>query len=701
MFYLYIRTNYWWDSWGLRKVGIFREELKDNRNSNYKTGEPREGYYETIYEIQVNNMNTFDRWLKRKMINYQYIDKERNGGTEFYYKDNLELNIENILTQYHIKYDKLNQEKIEKLERKRYDEEISINYHIEKEIKDYEKKLLIKQLPELYQFQQEVDIINYLIYDKKGILNWSPRLGKTIKSIDTILKMDVFKILIGVPSIDLIYQWKTKIEKYCYYPLLIVGDNMTNDIELRYNTSEFLVVLVTYNSSYKLLNYEFDLKILDEVHHLCYQENKENLKCYQQILNIKSKYQLSLTATLKQSNGNLIGNDNMELFGNIIDTKTLTWGIENNYVCDYEICTPITNKDIYDDILYELGLDDTPSELLITCIQILKVLQLNNPFKYNHSHCINFTNTIKNAKICKNIIDKLLTLEEFKNLQDKIYNRIVSETNSKELQHILEEYRNYEKGILHSCYKLGEGFDEKQVDMLCITENMNSYIRITQTLLRPHTKNEMKKDKKALILIPTIISYEEECNSNDYKNIKIVLEELTKIDSNVVDKLKCIKLDKHKRKYNKNEYQDIENNILFTETMKLKFIHKNLINGCSYTKIKEIIQRLGNDIIDKTPREDYIEKYNNCHNLPSLDVIETILNHSKKSWLDLYSINISNYYSYNEFYDKYNNLHDIDKYIEVSKLDDKSPPYNLLEDIYKHHGYNMNFWNIHNIDTEF
>ena len=55
---------------------------------------------------------------------------------------------------------------------------------------------------------------------------------------------------------------------------------------------------------------------------------------------------------------------------------------------------------------------------------------------------------------------------------------------------ILNDYRKSKYGIIHCCYKLGEGFDESKIDTVCISENMFSNIRIVQSLLRPHTKNK-------------------------------------------------------------------------------------------------------------------------------------------------------------------------------------------------------------------
>lgn len=43
--------------------------------------------------------------------------------------------------------------------------------------------------------------------------------------------------------------------------------------------------------------------------------------------------------------GNVVSNDNVEYFGEIIERKSLLWAINENIVCDYLIQTIITNEE--------------------------------------------------------------------------------------------------------------------------------------------------------------------------------------------------------------------------------------------------------------------------------------------------------------------------------------------------------------------
>ena len=92
------------------------------------------------------------------------------------------------------------------------------------------------------------------------------------------------------------------------------------------------------------------MKILDEAHHLVTDDVKiaEETKSYIHIIKVLSIKQIALTATLKQIENaadNVISNDNVEYFGDIIDRRCLLWAIKENIICDYVIQTIITNDE--------------------------------------------------------------------------------------------------------------------------------------------------------------------------------------------------------------------------------------------------------------------------------------------------------------------------------------------------------------------
>lgn len=680
MFYLYIRTNWWYQQFKVLKVGIFGEGLKDGRHWTYITGEPRAGYFKSIWEIN-EEKEAFDDWLKHKLKYKLYIDPTNPGGTEFYEDNSLQEDIETILKEYKINHKKLNKEEIDLISRKKYNTKSN---KLKDKINEFESRRNKLEKISLYKFQEDIDIVDFLKKNKRGILNWVCRLGKTIKSIDTLIKLGCKKICIGVPSTQLLKQWYIKLKKYCSHKIILLGDTHNPDIKKEYN--ENIIILTTYNSSYKIkeANIRMDLKILDEVHHLTYSDDKSD-KSFKVILDIESDYQLSLTATMKNGRENIVGNDDESIFGKIIDSKSLKWAIENEWVCDYEICTPIIDK--YKFMIeweeHDLEFD---IDLVISCIQQLEVLKGNK-----HTHIINYTNKIKNSKICKDIIDKLLKLEEYKILAGDFVNKYISETTTKEQDKILKNYRESNRGIIHSCFKLGEGFDEDIIDMVCISENMTSFIRILQSLLRPHTKSKTNPEKKALILLPIIIDDEYKPYEEDekFKKVLDVIEIISTTDENVNQKANFVKITK-KTPLNPQCYYDIDE--IFSTALKLKFIHKTNMKGNGFKETKKIIKLhkyREND--ELSLREDYIKKLEMNNTLPTIETIESILNRADKTWFELYDIDISNYYKYDEFQSKYGSLYDKNKY--KYETDIHAAPYSDLEELYKRNGYNINFWN--------
>ena len=560
----------------------------------------------------------------------------------------------------------------------------------------------------LWTFQEETlaKIINYFQNNDKCILNWVCRLGKTILSIKLLLTLKQKSVVIGVPSISLLNQWYENIEKYCggEYQIIKIGDN-SKDIVHSYDTPT--IYLTTYRSSYKLKSIQCDLKILDEMHHLTYSISNDTTtdasgsvnitrintdKKNRAILEIDSKYQLGLTATLKTSeNEKIIGNNEQSIFGKNIDEKTLSWAIVNGYVCDYEIASPITNIDDIKDRFDELKIE-TNIDLFVSCLSILELFKTGT-----HNHILNITNRCENSKLCRDIMNMLLEFPEYGDIKGHIQNDIViSDTNSRDEKTILDNFRQSPFGIIHCCYKLTEGFDEKRIDSVCLSESMYSETRIFQSLLRPHTKDINRLDKKALILIPIGISDDWEQHEKDckFKKVFTVLESMSMSDENVNQKLKFIPSYKESNK--QDDVEDIENQLkIYDESLKLKFINKHMIKGCSFSKLKKIINLLGGRRYEElTLEEDYIEKIRNTNNrLPSLDVIKRILMNKNKTWLDLYSISIDDYLSYEEFKTKFSNLYDRDEYIKFQKRDTNLPLYSDLENIYASSGYNIDFWN--------
>ena len=293
---------------------------------------------------------------------------------------------------------------IESIARKEYIAKIA-KYINKKSIRRLIKKL--KALKNRYtKRSDQIEIIDKSVKhfqtNDKGLLVLICGIGKTLISLWTTQELKANKILVGVPNTLLLVQWEKVIkELFPAYPCLIVkGGVIIEDITLFLKKNEEkCIIITTYASSHKVCSasvtsaFRFDMKILDEVHHLTsHHIIKEEHKTYVKILDIKSVKQLSLTATLKiiENKDNvcdddlLISNTNVAYFGTIIAKFTLLKAIEKQIVCDYCIQTLYSDADQ----LNELALvcnntikdEETDNRLLLSAYTILEQLLISDHY---------------------------------------------------------------------------------------------------------------------------------------------------------------------------------------------------------------------------------------------------------------------------------------------------------------------------------
>lgn len=539
---------------------------------------------------------------------------------------------------------------------------------------DREKNKIPKIILKDFQNEAKTNLINHYETNNKGVINWICGLGKTIFGIDIINHYNFNKIIIGVPGKVLLYQWKQELEKYTNYKIYLNGDGQKIDND---KLDEKFIIITTFSSSNKLIGIDVDFKIIDEMHHIVYDkedsESQEDKKTYRKILNIKSKKQLGLTATLRYSE-KIVGNDNIDVWGKIIDSKSLLWAIDNKHLVDYEIICPLTEQEIVEDLLEDSSYN---IDLVISCYQLLQHIK-----KSNNTHIINYCNKIPNAKQCEIIINNLLKLEEFSELN--IYNVSLTSEDNKNRHEILSEFKNHRFAIINCCYILGVGYNEPVIDCVCISENMTSTIRIIQSCLRAHRKDKNNPNKKSSILIPVMYKqdedYEIEKKYERYSKVWKVLELIGIEDENICEKINFMKETKKSESnpsFYRTQYED-----LFNIKMKLKIFHRNLKLG--YNDIQKYIKRNGGRDPNKSLKIDFIDK-----KICSIEQLTMILNKNKKSYFDLYCIDISEYPEWNEFRDNYCNLYTLDEYRELCKKNINIPNINDLDELYSSNGYNM------------
>ncbi len=586
--YIYIRSSQLYDLYDAYKLGKTENLLE--RESTYITSEIKRGKFEMIIEMDKSLISKVERELQR-YFNSQNLHIKLDGGNEFYSKEIHKLIIPYLNTKYSFRV--LSEEEIDEIIWKKYD------------------TLTLKPRKD-----QEViinKVITYLNNNDKGILSLTCGMGKTLISLWSSQKLNYNKILIGVPNKLLVSQWEKEIIKvFPIYSILLVKDSIniediTQFLNLYNSESNIgLIVITTYSSCHKVLsscndiNFIFDIKIQDECHHLTSKDVKDagTTKTFIEMLNIPSKKQLSLTATMKSlepesEDTSVIGNDNIELFGEIIDRKNLYYAIENKILCDYEIQTIITNnKDLEEN--FRIGSEEK-KRLFVAAMTALKSI-LNG----SSHHLLIYANSTESAdKINENINTQLNMIEDFKLLKPNLYHSCYHSGQDSETQNsILEQFKDSTYGIITCVYCLGEGWDFPLLDGVVIGENMNANIRIIQSVLRPCRLNKNEPNKVAKIIIPILFNRDEsdwliKDDGLDYPKLRDIIYELGLEDESIMTKVKVLK----------NKFLDtlsgescVGGSILgetffdneLSEKLKLRTIPRYALN-ISYTKAKEII----------------------------------------------------------------------------------------------------------------
>lgn len=578
--YVYIRETIFKDINNVIKIGISKDLIK--RETTYITGEYIRGKYIMAWEVYLSEMEHIDDCLKMMLEGYnkRHIS---NGGTEFYDISVLD-KIDDIIDSLEQYYRKLSDEELQTIKR---ESELRMKLHMKK--KEVERKkvkdILQQQKQKIIPYDYQKNIIdkckNYYETHNKGLLVLMCGMGKTLISLWVSQQLGCNKILVGVPNNLLLQQWQKEVKKILNVNLLIVrsGTNC-NAINKFMDENDKCCVITTYHSSHKLENLQFDMKILDEVHHLTSEniDTAQERKTFVRILNVPSIKQLGLTATMKelQDFENGISNDNTEIFGNIIDEKNLLWAIERNITTDYLIQTVQVKSNVLD----EIGKirSDNDRNLMLAAYCAIESLKANNSQKM-----LIFCNTTENAK---------RVIELVQELNPDIYSSAYhSNMKNNEQEETLRNFNSNQTAIISCVYCLGEGWDFPPLDAVVFAERMTSNIRIVQSALRACRKNKDNPNKIAKIILPVLYqeNWLDDNTNDDLRKVREVIYQMSMEDERIIQKIIFTELNP-RGENDKNSGGNIgEINEDITQKLILKTVHRNQL-GITYEKAKQIIR---------------------------------------------------------------------------------------------------------------
>ena len=450
---------------------------------------------------------------------------------------------------------------------------------------------------------------NYFQINDKGMLILMCGVGKTLISLWITQKLNLSKIIIGVPNKLLVKQWSIEIKKI--FPninfLLVKGGITIEDIEEFLINNKSFIIITTYSSCHKVLsaskniNIIFDMKINDECHHLTSSNMKlENTtKTYVEMLNIKSSKQLSLTATLKNlettntdiSDISIVSNDNIKYFGEIIDRKCLLWAINENIICDYIIQTISTDEEQLEEDFKNFNIIEEIDKILF----LGAYATLKSIFDDNSHHLLIYSNTKQNSTKLINYINILIN-DKYFDIPNLYFSNYISDMKTKEQTDIIDKFHKAQFGIITCVYCLGEGWDFPKLDGVVIAENMTANIRIVQSTLRASRKNKDEPSKITKIILPILNreNWLENNHNNDLKKVREVIYQMGLEDETIMTKVKVYKFPINKAGKKKNNTTNSINisdyyNEELTQSLRLKTIPRHALD-ITYEKARKIIQ---------------------------------------------------------------------------------------------------------------
>ena len=627
--YIYIRSHPAYDAHDACKMG--KTESIPERDTQYATGEIERGKFEPVFEVPIKQLGMIENLLKSK---FSHLNVKLDAGTEFFNKKIITL-IEQYLCKVGIQFRRLSEQEIEKMNRKyrirklfkRLIQKI-INQETATHVVLREEKLnsfsfvprpdqieIIEASVDYFSERAKNDSVFRQLSQKtehnKGLLIIPCGVGKTLISLWITQRLNSDKILVGVPNKLLLKQWEKII---CLFfqgvqHLVVSGGVDVDDIiQFLQMNNENCIVITTYSSAHKVytatqqITFVFDMKLNDECHHLTNynMEIANNKKSYIQMLNIESRKQLSLTATIKQlendtNSDKVISNDNNEYFGEIIERKCLLWAININVVCDYLIQTIITDEDQIEEHFEKFGIfEETDKRLFLSAFSSLKSI-----FEKHSHHLLIYSNNRENSLKLVEYIQLLLDNNYF-DLPNLYFSSYRSFMKSKKQKEILRQFDKAKLGIITCVYCLGEGWDFPKLDAVVFSENMSSNIRIVQSALRASRKNKDVPDKITKIVLPVLNREDwlEDNENNDLKKVREVIYQMGLEDETIAQKIKVYRVivEKQRKKKSDKEPEQEQKTMndlgeydeLLTQKLRLKTISRSSL-GITYEKARKII----------------------------------------------------------------------------------------------------------------
>ena len=627
--YIYVRIHTSYDKYNVCKLGKTINLIE--RNSTYKTGEVESGYFEFAIELEIKKLDIIEKLLQNhfKLLGYHYY---LDGGIEFFTKDIIPLIIPYLKTL-NLQFTVLSKEQIKLIIRK----------NIIKKI--FNKNNTI--IPREHQINVLLKINDFYRDNNIGKLIHACGLGKALLGILIVQKLKCKTVIIGVPSIYLQKQMRKEIMKIYnnHNNILYIGGEdgvKENDINKFFNkkSDDCKFFITTYDSCHKLFNYEFDFKIGDEAHHLVGSDFEKTKDSFHKI---KSNKTLFMTATEKviennKTNKVIYSMDDKNIFGELIDLKTINWAIENKKITDYNLIIIKNTENEINDIINSLNFDDNSiiqhKDLFLSAFMSLKSIE-----KYDElTHILIYTNKTDHSELVKKYIDIILDSKIININKENYYNKSLHSKSSENLYDTklidgsikegeISKFQKASWGVISGVYIFGEGFDCPKLNGVVFSENMESDIRIVQSTLRPNRLDSNFPNKKAYVIIPYIDTENFLTDNESFDKCRKIIAKIRNVDEKIEQKINVVTLNKSSYNFKQND------NIPFCSIIEKTGELKKIILRLRYSKALDSLYS------EEEDEYNYVRELNKQLNIQSK---ENYTNESVKIYHDKYIEYIKN-----------------------------------------------------------
>jgi ERCC4-related helicase len=299
------------------------------------------------------------------------------------------------------------------------------------------------------------------------------------------------------------------------------------------------------------------------------------------------------------------------------------------------------------------------------------------------THLLIYVNSCEEAELSKKYIDKLLSGNNFPPFTtENFYNKALYCNCKYDLTDEITNFKNAQFGIVSCVHIFSEGFDLPKLNGSCFATNMQSEIRVIQSLLRPNRLDFNYPNKIAYAIIPYIDNDDFMNNNQSFNKVRTIISKIRNVDENIEQKISVLATKLHKKKIEEKivcrildddiENYDFEENNDKLHKLKIRLRNsKALMTKSTEEQDEYDYMRLINKNLNIQSKQEYINSQsannsfiNDPENYFKLKGVWT-------NWYDFMGVDTNNFIQLKEDWIKFckeKNINSLKRYINACEI---------------------------------